>query len=188
MWRFGWLLALAWACNGGPSYPGDQLVGTYHFAATPVSGSCPYSDVPSGGFSFDATLSRDSASGNTWVTINSVTRDAGFNGQTSVSTLTAPRRFVECDGGDTQVTETLSFAVLSQSQFAAAGKQCPARPLDGGVPAPDDAGVLLPGLRGGAWDAVRGCGELVDALVPDNPDTNKCISCTLTYAVDGTRK
>jgi hypothetical protein len=139
----------------------------------------------------EVTLTHAPATGAAWVLLRGEVRDGGFDGQVLVSTDEAPRSFPSACGGcpadgGVRVRETLALAVLSASQAQAAGGACPAAPLDGGVPRPDDAGVRPPGPRADAgYDAVLGCGELVvDVLPAEGCD---CRACRVVYRMSGGR-
>src|SRR5260370_38452926 len=93
---------LCLACPGQKP-PGDELIGTFSFTATPVSSNCAavndggLSEVPDGGFTFDATFSRNKNPGTqAWVTVYGTSRDATYDGGYVVSEPMAPRTFGAC--------------------------------------------------------------------------------------------
>src|SRR5260370_36923751 len=84
---------LCLACPGQKP-PGDELIGTFSFTATPVSSNCAavndgwLSEVPDGGFTFDATFSRNKNPGTqAWVTVYATSRDATYDGGIGFSQL-----------------------------------------------------------------------------------------------------
>jgi hypothetical protein len=186
-------VTLCLACPGQKP-PGDELIGTFSFTATPVSNNCALSEVPDGGFTFDATISRNKNPGNqAWVTVYGFSRDATYDAGYVFSQLTAPRTFVACQSPDASqpgcltvaVDEVFHVVLLSASQDALLGSTCPPSALDGGVPGPD-AGVTPPGSQPSGFDAVRACGDLTDAILPDAGCF--CPPCNLVYTVEGARK
>jgi hypothetical protein len=190
---------LCLACSGGKP-PGDELIGTFGFTATPVSSNCAevndggLAEVQDGGFTFDATFSRNKIPGNqAWVTVYGTSRDATYDGGYVFSEHTAPRTFVACQSSNPSqpgcltvaVDEVFQVVLLSASQNALLGSTCPPSALDGGVPGPD-AGATPPGSLPSGFDAVRACGVLTDAISPDAGCF--CRACSLVYSVEGTRK
>ncbi len=183
------LLFLA-GCPSANQVLGDEPMGRFKLQASLFSSDCQLSDVPDGGFAFDAELSRNRGTSQAWLVIGGIARDAGFDGQVATSTHSAPRRFEECGCGDqTLIQETLTVALLSSSQDRALGGACPPSPLDGGVPRPDpDGGIFAPAsLEQGGFDAIRACGELVDEVVPAEGASCSCPRCTMVFRVEGTR-
>jgi hypothetical protein len=155
--------------------------------------------------SFEGTFSYDPNTGQTWLTLGGkqqpcacasppLSWNAVFDGQNVSAASTAPRSFVECGESPVAVQETLTVALLSQSQAAAVGGQCPANPLDGGVPVPADGGVSadggtairLPGPIAGGFDARLACGVLVDQVIPGSDAGATCPACRWMYVVGGT--
>jgi hypothetical protein len=184
----------------GQKPPGDELMGTFNFTATPVSSNCAevnaggLSEVPDGGFTFDATFSRNKNPGTqAWVTVYGTSRDATYDGGYVFSELMAPRTFVACAGSvSTQpgcptvaVDEVFQVVLLSASQDALLGSTCPPSALDGGVPGPD-AGATPPSSQPSGFDAVRACGLLSDSILPDAGCF--CRPCSFVYSVEGKRK
>ncbi len=184
----------AGSCGGGEKLPGDENLGTWAFTAVPEAISCALADVPDAGFQFSGTYTRNRDGGQVFLTLNGVSRNANFDGQVVSSELTAARSFAECMPCTTEVQETLRVSILSRSQSEAAGNICPERPLDGGTPAPNDAGTITaPGPTNNGFDAVRACGELVDQVIAKPPAGGaacnpKCGGCSLRYRITGERK
>jgi hypothetical protein len=177
------VLALA-ACSSGPALPGSATVGTYTFTATRLSGDCAFTEQPDGGFTFDGTITYDPGTDHGYFTVNEKSRDAGFDGQHLDAPASAQRIFSACDcGSDVTVKEDVRLVLLSQSQRDALNGKCPADALDGGVPAPNDAGILSPGPRGDRYDATLACGEQTDEIIPGSGCS--CSGCTLRYSLSG---
>ena len=181
-------------CPADDGPPGDENMGLYQFRAEPVplSVSCGLPGIPNTGFDFSGTVSRFRDGGAVFLTLNGISRDAGFDGQIITSSHSAPRTFKLLDGGqcaahcDMRVVETLRVALLSQSQNAAVSDRCPANPLDGGVPGVD-AGVKRPGSTETGFDSVRACGDLLEDIVGIGMCDPLC-SCQLKYKLSGDRK
>ena len=178
-------------CPVNDGVPGNENMGVYQFRAEPVSVACTLPGIADNGFEFSGTFSRFRDGGATFLTLNGLSRDAGFDGQVVSSSHSAPRSFGLSDGGscapcEMRVVETLSVALLSKSQSAAVGDRCPANPLDGGVPS-DDARVTLPGSTATGFDAVRACGELLEQISGTGPCDPAC-ACLLQYRLTGERK
>lgn len=166
-------------------------MGMYAVTATPVESQCQLDDVTPTELAFDATLSREPQSQVAYLSLGRYTRDATFDGQIFTSRGEASRTFSACGNCATRLIEVFSVAVLSRSQSEALRQQCP--PLDGGIPPPDDAGVLLPMQTPVGFDAVRLCGELrtwVEAQgLPDGgPCEAVCSQCQVRYQVVGDRR
>ena len=184
------LAALLLGCPvDGP--PGDENMGLYQFRAEPLSISCGLPDIPNNGFDFSGTFSRFRDGGAVFLTLNGLSRDAGFDGQIVTSSHSAPRTFELPDGGhcapcEMRVVETMSIALLSKSQSAAVGDRCPDNPLDGGVPG-EDAAVTRPGSTVTGFDAVRACGDLFEEIVGTGTCDPLC-ACLLQYRLVGERK
>ncbi len=178
---------LCLACPGQKP-PGDELIGTFSFTATPVSSNCQLAEVPDSGFTFDAIFSRNKNPGNqAWVTVYGASREATYDSGYVFSEQIAPRTFVACQPGcpTVAVDEVFQVVLLSASQDALLGSTCPPSALDGGVPGPD-AGAMPPSSQPSGFDAVRACGALTDAVSPDAGCF--CPPCSLVYSVEGTRK
>jgi hypothetical protein len=184
------LVGLWFACQSASKIPGEEI-GTFSFTATPVSIGCLFQAVPDSGFTFEATLSHEVDSSKAYLRVGNVERAAGFDGQIFVSEHTAPRTFQECNcrgGSTTVIDETLRVAVLSRSQDEALKAACPDNVLDGGIPAPSpDSGILPPGPRGGSFDAVAACGDLLDVVVVPDGGCD-CSGCSMLFSVRGQRK
>jgi len=178
-------------CSGTPQLPGDQMMGAYAFNAELLEAACEIPEVSGPDFSFQASFSRDSATGAAWFSLNRVLRDAAFDGQVLSTTYEAPRSFGEvCGGCTTTLQESVWVAILSQSQNEAAGDGCPEAALDGGIPA--GPGITPPGSVSTGFDAVRACGELLDvvsatALEGQECDV-RCGRCALRYRLAGARR
>lgn len=209
---FGLALLLA-ACDEPVPLPGDELLGSYSFVATRTADAgCPRMpefDPPS--FSFSGTVTRclpDSSApacaggeGRVFFSREGVNRDAGFDGQyLEVFPIEVPVRFTRCGTERTRLVDGMRVALLSASQAAAVGQpfECPANPLDGGVP-PPDAGVRLPGPTPDGFDAPFACGELTDTVINDDYDGGAGVCrfdggvalpegrCTVVYQLRGHR-
>ena len=184
----------ACACLPEPKYPGNEVMGTFEFEATALSDDCVgFMEVPDGGFTFSGTFSRQTDNSQAWFTLGGISREATFDGQVLKSERTAPRLLRELDGGaaNVNVVETLVVALSSRSQDAKLEGNCPADPLDGGLPEPNgDLGIFAPGTTPQGFDAIRACGELTDEVVPDPAavPSCECVGCTLRYRVRGDRK
>ena len=185
-WMAG-LIGVCVACPGSSKYPGDEVMGTFSFTAEIVSNDCNFAEVPDSGFGFQGTFSRDRDAGTAYFTVNGISRSAIFDGQYVTSEATAPRQFGACNCTSTILDETLKVALLSTSQVASLPDpgQCPANPLDGGVPIPD-GGILPPASTGRDFDALRACGELTDVVVPDAGCS--CSTCRFVSRVQGIRQ
>lgn len=178
------------ACTADKPPPGDEILGAYDFTATPLVLDCALVDVPDGGFTFTATLSRFRDAGAAFFTLGGVSRDAGWDGQIFTSPGSAPRVFSECSSCATTLEEQLAVALLSRSQNAAAQEVCPANPLDGGLPTGEL--VTKPDSSPAGFDAVRACGELSEAVrttgVTDAGGCPAaCNQCRLRYTLTGVR-
>lgn len=156
---------------------------------------CALEEVTGAPFSFNVALSANPDAGETFMTLEGgYPRDASWDGQVVRSTETARRYFRECTECVTRVEETIALSLLSLSQADAVGNRCPANPLDGGVPAPDDAGVTPPGPRDQGFDAILACGELRTRVLVDEgladggPCPSVCSACTMTYMLAGERR
>lgn len=192
----GFLLTLT-ACPV-PAPPGDERMGQYALTATSVEReACELEEIARDGggydFTFEAVLTRDSTSDAAYVTLNGYSREGTWDGQVLTAEASASRVFVDCSDCATKLVETISVAVLSRSQNEALQGQCPPNPLDGGVPAPNDAGVTGPGLAAAGFDAVRLCGELVTRVVAEGTQDGgacdpRCSGCTARYQLRGDRR
>lgn len=193
-------LALVAACFSEPSYPGDQVLGTFRFSATldrqrtncPVVGADAgvldggFALAEGGGtsFTFDGTFSRLADGGSGWFTLQGFSRDAGYDdaAQAVMSTHRATLPVAGCAGA--QMDETLRAVLLSNSQNAAVGRSC--GPLaDGGIPVDRDAGIIPPGPNENGYDVERACGTLTDDFIP--AASTACKPCTAVYTVEGER-
>lgn len=185
--------ALALACAGDATVPGDEVIGRFRFAAELIDRGCTFEEIPEDGrFEFEGTFSLGSDGQGAWFTVAGVDRDGGWDGQRFESTHSAPRRF-EDDRCDSRfiVAERLHVAILSASQDAALGGECPADAqallVEGAVPVDPDAGVTPPGPQETGYDAVRSCGVLIHQVTPEDacPEFSEC---TLTWRVTGGRR
>lgn len=198
------LLLLLAGCPVTPP-PGDLPMGQYAIKATggapllPDGGldrppECPMlEEVTGADFDFDVVLTRESSSQRAWVTLAGYSREGTFDGQVVTSEASANRVFEACSKCSTRVVETISVAVLSTSQSEALGDACPESPLDGGVVANPDAGVLPPGKTSQGYDAVRVCGELTTQVVAQGQVDGgacepQCDGCTVRYSLRGARR
>lgn len=196
-------LLAACDCGGsGPSFPGDENLGSYALHAEGLFAACTLPDLPVS-FDFQATLSRFRDGGLVFVTLNGASFDAGFDGQIIKYTQTASDSFYLADGGTCQCTmkvqNTLTLALLSASQSRALGEMCPDDALDGGVPGDNldggsledagDGGIRLPQRKAdGGFDAVRACGELHKTISGTGFCDSNCYSCKLVYRITGPRQ
>lgn len=190
-----WVVSLACvaAMTCVPEPPPGEPLGSWAVALTPVERVCELAELKGEAFGFDVVLSRDPDTNGAWVTLNNYTRTATFDGQYFSAVGEAPRVFTGCEACRTQLVEAMDFAVLSRSQFAAAGGVCPAAPLDGGVPMPDDAGVTAPGRNADGYDGVRLCGELSTTvrslgLEDGGACEARCDGCVVRYQLQGSRR
>ncbi|XXF77128.1 hypothetical protein P2318_29345 [Myxococcaceae bacterium GXIMD 01537] len=193
-------LALGTACFSEPSYPGDQVLGTFRFTANldRQRSNCPVvaadAGVVDGGFAlvegsgtsftFEGTFSRDADGGTGWFTLQGFSRDAGYDiaAQSVVSTHRAALPVEGCSGAEME--ETLNAVLLSNSQNAAVGRRCSGLG-DGGIPVDRDAGILPAGPNENGYDVERACGTLTDNFIPG---TNvACKSCAAVFTVEGER-
>lgn len=176
--------------------PGALGMGSYFVNASRVSdGGCALEEVTGAAFGFDLGLSANPDAGEYFMTLQGGhSRAASWDGQVVRSTESARRYFRQCSECVTRVEETIELSLLSLSQAEAVGNACPANPLDGGVPAPDGAGITPPGPRDQGFDAILVCGELstrvlVDEGLPDGgPCPAECSACTMTYTLAGERR
>lgn len=180
-------VALA-ACSASEQLPGKTAIGTYAFTATQTAGDCAFTEQPDGGFTYTGTLSFNPGTTEGFITINEVSRDGGFDGAVMDATAHANRVFAQCEcDNDVVVTERITVALLSASQRAAVPDGgCPADPLDGGVPSPNDAGILGPGVRANTFDAPLACGVQTEQIVPGAGC--KCTGCSLEYSLSGVKQ
>jgi hypothetical protein len=203
---------LAVACVSESPVKGSQLMGTFSFTATlvPEQSDCPVVLEADGGggalvpvagdggavpvfplsLSFSATLSSEPEAGEAWLTQRELAREADFDGQVLHALAAAPRQLEGCGCERVTLHESITVALLSESQVEALRRRdgdgtCPEGPLDGGIPAPDDAGIRGPGPTRTGYDALRACGELVNWLEP-GADCS-CGSCRVVYRLEGTK-
>lgn len=175
--------------------PGALDMGAYFVKATPALKGCELEEVTGETFGFGLVLSANPDAGEYFMTLDGATsRGASWDGQVVRSTERARRYFRQCSACVTRLEETIELSLLSLSQAGAVGNVCPASPLDGGVPAPDDAGITGPGPRGQGFDAVLACGELSTRVLVDEgpadggPCPAVCSACTMTYTLSGERR
>ena len=126
------LSALVCACPGSDKPPGDEVMGTYSFRAVGLSAPCGLPDISSEGFDFTGSLSRFRDGGPVFLILNGVPRPATFDGQIASSSHSAARTFALPDGGDCKscemrLVETLTVALVSQSQSERLGDARPPR-------------------------------------------------------------
>lgn len=173
--------------------PGDQPMGQYVMNASGGQVSCQLEEVTGAGFEFEAILTRESTSERAWMTLAGYSREGTFDGQVLRTAAEVTRVFDACSNCKTRLTETITVAVLSRSQIDAAAGQCPADALDGGVAAPNDAGITGPGQTSEGYDAVRLCGELVTVVSAERLSEGvtcpaECDGCTVRYQLRGERR
>lgn len=209
----GLLLAAMAGCPPLPPPPGNENLGDYSIAANPVSALadggvgelrpdgglwCPLVDVSPTPFRFSATVTRESSTGQAWLTLGGgYPRDAGWDGQVLDSSAAVRRLFPSCGGcRPTIATERIRFALMSRSQSEAVGGACPEHPLDGGVPLPPgpDGGIVSPAQTVEGFDALYACGELrfsvalQDAGAPEPECSPGCDDCVVNYTLVGERR
>lgn len=184
-------VSLLAGCPGDVRPLGDENMGTYVFQAQPQVVACQLS-INADPFTFSGTMSRYRDGGHAFLLLQGINRDAGFDGQVFVSAHTAASALEECKPCTTQVQETITVALLSKSQSDALGGKCPANPLDGGVPAPNDAGINGPGSTDKGFDSVRACGEMSDVIIATAAQgetcPEKCTACSFRYQLTGERQ
>lgn len=158
-------------------------------------GACRVGEVTDTGFTFDLVLTRDSKTDAAWVTLAGHSREGTFDGQYLVNEASATRTFPSCSECDTLMFERIEVAVLSSSQSSALGSACPDTVLeDGGVPAPNDAGITGPGQTALGFDAARLCGFLTTRLQSTGTHADggdcavDCSDCEVKYKLRGDRR
>ncbi|MGA9522657.1 MAG: hypothetical protein WBV82_14415 [Myxococcaceae bacterium] len=192
-------------CTPQVPVPGDELVGAFQMEARVLESGCVNTlateDLPAdGGFAFEGILSRETGTGQAYLTLNGISRDGGFEGQVFTTTYSAPRQFrwkagdagVPCEVNDFEISETLQVVILSasQEQKVLVGGRCPENPSPllepGGVPVDPDAGIFAPEARPEGFDAQRVCGFLVDVITP--AAACEMAPCTVVYGIEGVRR
>lgn len=171
-------------------------MGLYAFQTTLTSPVCAladggvWSEIPDGGFAFEAAFSRFRDAGRYFITIGGVPHDAMFvDGQRITAEYSAQRNFSACgcvtDGGTRPIVtmrETFSATIVSKSQSDAVEGCVESPPFD------PDAGIVKPDTTAaGGFDAVRACGTLTEKISME-PQCNTECDCTLTYTITGDRK
>src|SRR3954471_19363488 len=179
------------SCNEKHPWPGREIV-TFSFTTRPRPAgvdACrdagyreiPSSDIP---FSFSAVFSGEDDGTITNLTLGDFVRDASFDGKIISSFQSAPRVFDLC--GDAGADEQLYVVPISLTQSQALRGACPENSTDpGAVPLDPDAGVFPPGWINGHFEAVRGCGKLVDTI--HEAGDKQCPRCTMTFDIAGIR-
>jgi len=183
-------VAAAMACSSDPVFPGSQLVGTFQFEARldPANTTCDasmpeFAQVDDAGvFRFEGTFSREDAGTGGWFTVQGYDREARFEGQAVTSTLraTAPRSTCGTGCKDSQIEESLSVTLFSDSQATALSRSCAG--FDGGIP---DGSTPAPTENG--YDVALACGTLTDLFLPGSCTCNPT-SCKTAYKVQGVRR
>lgn len=211
--RVALLFVVLTGCPPLPPAPGNETLGEYSITAEPVRGLedggagalrhdgglwCPLVDVVPAAFQFTATVSRESSTGQAWLTLGGgYPRDAGWDGQVLDSVAAVRRLFPSCGGcRPTIATERIRFALMSRTQSDAVGRVCPEHPLDGGIPLPPgpDGGIVGPGQTPEGFDALYACGELEFSVAlqdagPPEPDCAPgCDDCVVNYTLVGERR
>lgn len=179
------------ACPTGQRSPGDQNLGAFSVTARPAAdaGDCPLQEFPDGGFSFAASFSRSTASGESFVAVGSYVHRASLEGRRVVAAYSARRSFPECDSQDTELTERLEVVLLSRVQvdrLVAAGLEaCPEGLLENGIPLPDGGSeAVTVGPAGGTGlEAVRVCGRLENEVVAG--EGTSCPPCRMVFDLSG---
>ncbi|NMO15258.1 hypothetical protein HPC49_05100 [Pyxidicoccus fallax] len=185
-------VAAAMACYSDPVYPGDQVLGTFRFEArldpskTTCDASVPeFAQVDDAGvFRFEGTFSRDTDGGTGYFTVQSYSRDAGYEGQSVTSTLRATAPRASCGTGceDSSIEETLKVMLFSDSQARTLNRDC--RQHDGGIPTGS-----APGPTENGYDVSLACGTLTDVFLPGTRNCNcQPTTCTTAYIVQGERR
>ncbi|MBX7114118.1 MAG: hypothetical protein K1X64_07260 [Myxococcaceae bacterium] len=183
------------ACNP-TQLPGDEEMGKVAFHAEPYEVTCELAELSRAPFDFEATLTHNKGTDEAWVTLNGFSRPATFDGQVLTSVQSATRFFQQCEAcSQLVVEETLVMSLLSKSQTDAAGGDCPANPLDGGVAVPTgEGGITAPGTTSvGGFDMLRACGEVIDVVKagPDageDPHCTACVGCQMRSVLKGARQ
>jgi len=212
-WRVALLLVVLAGCPPLPLPPGNENLGEYSITAEPVRGLvdggagevrpdgglwCPLVDVAPASFQFSATVTRESSTGQAWLTLGGGSpRDAEWDGQAVDSVAAVRRLFTSCGGcRPTIATERIRFALMSRSQSDVVGRVCPEHPLDGGIPLPPgpDGGITSPAQTPEGFDALYACGELQfsvalqDAGEPEPGCASGCDDCVVNYTLVGERR
>lgn len=180
-------LLMLFGCTVEAPIPGDEVIGSFAFTAIRVEDGCSFTEAQES-FVFDGTFSRESGSTRAYFTVNDVSHEGGFDGGEVHATMRVPRQFQACACTTSELEETIRVALVSPSQDARLGGRCPAAPFDGGVPAPDteDGGIRATAAGETGFDALRACGELVDAVIPG--EGCACAPCRMTYRLEGVRR
>ncbi len=194
-WVFFFCAVALVACNP-TRLPGDEEMGKVAFHAEPYEVTCALAEFSTAPFDFQATLTHNKGTAEAWVTLNNFSRPATFDGQVLTSVQSATRFFQQCEAcSGLVVEETMVMSLLSKSQTEAAGGDCPANPLDGGVAVPSgESGVTGPGTTSvGGFDMLRACGEIIDVVKagPDageDPNCASCVGCQMRSLLKGTRQ
>jgi hypothetical protein len=191
-------LAVAGACVGDTVFPGDLVVGTFDFQAqadwarsTCDAGSPDLKGASDGGFPFSGTFSRDSVKGEAWFTIDGFSRKATYTAEAQrfITQHRARAKLSSCDESceDSEIEETMSVVVLSDSQDRQLGSRCSNLATDGGLPAGPE--VTPPGPTLNGYDAERACGELKVQFHPGQAAGCRCQpACSVMYKVEGKRR
>src|SRR4051812_27550387 len=179
------------SCPVPHPYPGREIV-TFTFVARPAlhgvdeCRDAGYVEIPTpdASFTFSAVFSGNEDGTITNLTLGDFVRDASFDGRIISSFQSAPRVFDLC--GDAGADEQLYVVPISLTQSQALRGACPERPTDpGAVPLDPDAGILPPGWINGHFEAVRGCGRLVDTI--HEAGDRQCPTCTMVFDIAGIR-
>ncbi len=187
--RWAALLAAAGAaCTNPPPIPGDQIIGSFAFETrllpTP-DGGCPLGgmeEVGDGGLgpsNFTATISVRSSDQMAFLTVDGYDHRGTLVGDQLEVSARALAKLKGACAGDYYLEETIRARLVREDLAQAAGS---CEGLDGAV---------APASDGGSPDAAQlvmlVCGTLTDSFSTSDGLDGGC-SCTLDYAVSGTRQ
>lgn len=201
MWRAVVLLMFV-SCRLLPPPPGDEQLGEYAFVGEPRHDlpdgghgellsdgglACGVSELSLPTFRFDGTVTRDTATGQAWLTLGAgYPRDAGWNGQVLDSVAAERRIYPSCAAcGSVVATERITFVLLSPAQVDGLGGNC----TDDALAVPDGG---APMVTADGFNAALACGRLELSLSvsadagADCPQ--ECRECVVKAALRGERR
>jgi hypothetical protein len=186
------------ACtDGGAIPPGDTIMGVFEFTTQvdPATTCSPehkdINDTLDGGLSFRLILSRDTISGQAWMTLDGYARCANYSRQTQTFTsyFEAPIPLRSCVGSckTSRMSERLELVVLSRSQSQQVEDRCDR--LDPGV-LPEGPGVTPPVPTLNGYDTWRACGKMTVEFNPPDAgcDCTPDAGCKAVYQLEGRRR